>query len=189
MQMIPPSDSLGRTADVFPSKWHSPAAVSLNYWHCSTSIPGSDLPNLIANVLTSSKATANMYLCENEKMEPLKTDNLKEYTTTISTYPSSPPREKIRKSYFYLSGWLREKYPNIMGHTAWRVENWLPFGPYLLSQPDTFVHCTTHKTLYGGLDLESERSLYFWVSSTLWNKNCFFNSGYQRPSYAGTMCD
>jgi hypothetical protein len=49
MQMIPPRDSLGRTADVFPSKRHSPAAFPLCYWHCVTSVQSSDKPNLIAN--------------------------------------------------------------------------------------------------------------------------------------------
>lgn len=104
MQMIPPSDSVGRTADVFPQNDTAPLLFHSLLTLLLLQSRALDLPNLIANVLTSSKATANMYLCENEKMEPLKTDNLKEYTTTISTPPSSPPREKIRKSYFYLSG-------------------------------------------------------------------------------------
>ena len=88
-----PVTAWGKLQMSFPQNDTAPPLFPLNYWHCATSIPGFDLHNLIANVLTSSKATANKYLCENEKMEPLETDELKEHTTTVSTHPSSPPKE------------------------------------------------------------------------------------------------
>lgn len=185
MQMIPPSDSVGRTADIFPSKWHSPAHCFTQSWPLSTSL-GSDLPNLIANVLTLNKATANsICLCENEKMEPLKTDN-KEYTTTISTYTSSPPR-KIKKKLF-LPQWLaKEKCHNIMGHTAWRVENSCLLAPtYFLNEP----LCTAQliKPYMVGLTWSLKDLCTSEFPPLCGIKKLFFNSGYRDPLY-GTMCD
>lgn len=69
--MIPPSDSLGRTADVFPSKRHSPTAVTTQLLTLLLQFRTLIYP-MIVNVLTSNKATANTYTSMRmRKMVPL----------------------------------------------------------------------------------------------------------------------
>ena len=121
MQMIPPSDSLGRTADVSPSKWHSPTAASTQLLTLCYFNRGLWLTQLDRQWLQwlSWLQARPLLTCTFARMRewcPSILVSLKN-TPQVSTHPSYPPREKIRKSYFYLSGWPREKYPNIKGHS------------------------------------------------------------------------
>lgn len=181
MQMIPPSDSLGRTADVFPSKWHSPTAVStqlltLCYFNHGLWLTQLDRQWLQWSSWLQARPLLTCTFVRMRKWRPSILMSLKN-TPQVSIHPGRKLEKAISTSVVDLG-----RSTPTSRDTTWRVENRLPFGPYLFSQSDTFVHCKTHKTLYGGLDLESERPLYFWVFPTLWNKKCLFSSGHQRPS-------
>lgn len=85
MQMIPPSDSLGRTADVFPSKRHSPAAVTTQLpTLCYFSAGLWFTQWLQTSWLQARPLLIHTPLWEWEKWYPLWKDKLEEITTTTT---------------------------------------------------------------------------------------------------------
>lgn len=80
--MIPPSDSLGRTAGVFPSERHSPVAVPTQ-WVIRLFQFRALIYAVSANGPTSSKAAANANTFMNmRKWCPLCRDRSEESTTS-----------------------------------------------------------------------------------------------------------
>lgn len=193
MQMIPRSDSVGRTADVFPSKRHSPTVVPTQLLTLCYFSPG-----LWFTQLDCKRPDFKQGHCENERTAPPLDRWIKKLHHQHHSLQPPPPKPKrklekaISTSVVDLGKNTSLRASNIRGHTAWRVENWLHFGPYLLSWPDMFVQCTTCETLYGGLDPESGRHLYFWVSPCCGIKRYYFNSWHyfnRDPPRVRTMSD
>lgn len=156
MQMTPPSDSLGRTADVVPSKGHSPTAGPMQLLTQCYFCSGLWFTQWWQTPWLTWTSVTMTNWC------PLK----KEKWEASSTATTS---RKFRKSYILilvadLGQSTGLSALNIKGDTAWKVENWLHFGPYLLLGQVSLCSTQRAKPYMAALP-RTLRRLCFWVSS------------------------